>query len=374
MIDNVNVNIKLKGEYKLNIIENNSVIYSTPWSNNTILSGGLVDLYSNSIPDLLMYLDIGTSNLLSGSNGYGLSGVISPSKFKNVLRGSIETYQDTLTSKTYYTSFTTTAATSSITVSEFAIKRSPLSGAFARNTFLSSYSILEDQIINFEYKLTVGWGSTTTSRLPITGNNFNYTYTIPITSTTYNIPYDRVYYNNNYLFLLGNIYDESYLPQLSLPNMGDAYPYFYEWGIKDSATSIYKPIELLSSIDNTTRKVSVTTIYNNITCNSNAGVFDNITTALLVKDADLTSYNYKFNATRFAYPLVVYNDYKTCNLPLNTETQVVILSTAPEFNILSLAYTYTWGECININNAEGGDMLYEDGSNILYEDDTFLIN
>ena len=371
MIDNVNVNIKLKGEYKLNIIENNSVIYSTPWSNNTILSGGLVDLYSNSIPDLLMYLDIGTSNLLSGSNGYGLSGVISPSIFKNVLRGSIETYQDTLTSKSYYTSFTTTAATANTTISEFAIKRSPLSGAFARNTFLSSYSILEDQIINFEYKLTVGWGSTTTSRLPITGNNSNYTYTIPITSTTYNIPYDRVYYNNNYLFLLGNIYDESYLPQLSLPNMGDAYPYFYEWGIKDSATSIYKPTELLSSIDNTTRKVSVTTIYRNIKCNSNAGVFDNITTALLVKDADLTSYNYKFNATRFAYPLVVYNDYYTCNF---TETQVKALSTAPEFNILSLAYTYTWGECININNAEGGDMLYEDGVNILYEDGTFLIN
>jgi len=351
MIDNnINVDIKLRGQYKLNIVENNRVVYSTPWSNNTILSGGLVDLYSNSIPDMLQYLDIGTSNLLSGSNGYGLSGVILPSVFKNILRGSIETYQDTLTSKSYYTSFTTTTASDDITIAEFAIKKStsPLSGAFARNTFLSSYSISEGQIINFEYKLTVGWGSTTTSLLPITGNSPNYTYTIPITSTTYNIPYDRVYYNNNYLFLLGNIYNESYLPQLSLPNMGDAYPYFFEWGIKDSSTSIYKPIELLSSIDNITKRFSVTTIYSNITCNTNAGIFDNITTALLVKDADLTSYNYKFNATRFAYPLVIYNNYYTCNLPLIVQQQINTLTptlTAPEFNILSLAYTYTWGEC-----------------------------
>lgn len=343
--DNINLNIKLKGQYKFNVVEEGKVVYSTSWCNNTILSGGLLDLYTNNIPDMLQYLDIGTSDQLPGVDGYGLSGVLLPSVFTGILRDDIETYQEDPSSKSYYTSFTSSKAISSFEIKEFAIKKSTSStqGAFARNTFIESYSVTPNQIINFEYKLTVKWGSTTTTLLPMTGNSVNYTYTIPVTSTTYNIPYDRVFYNNNYLFLLSNIYDEANLPQASLPIMGDIYPYYYDWGINDSTTSIYSPTEILSSINNTTRTFSVTTLYKNITCISDGGIFNNITTAVLVKDADLTSYNYKFNATKFAFPLVIYNDYYTCALPLSTQTQV--LSSYNKFNILSLAYVYTWSEC-----------------------------
>lgn len=342
---NINLNLQLKGQYKFNIIEDNEVVYSTPWCNNTILSGGLVDLYSNSILDMLQYLDIGKSNQFSGVAGYGLSGVIEPSIFTNILRDDIETYQDTLSSKSYYTSFTSSKSISSFEIKEFAIKKSSNSsqGAFARNTFIESYTITPNQIINFEYKLTVGWGSTTTTSLPITGNDVGYTYTIPITSTTYNIPYDRVFYNNNYLFLISNVYDEFNLVQTSLPTMGDTYPYYFDWGINDSTTSTYKPTEILSSINNTTRTFNVTTLYKNITCSENAGIFNNITTALLVKDGDITSYNHSFNVTRFAFPLAVYNDFSTCVTPLSD--QITTISSTPKFNILSLAYTYTWSEC-----------------------------
>ena len=346
MIDeNINLNIKLRGQYKFNIIENNNVVYSTPWCNNTILSGGLVDLYSNSIPDMIQYLDIGTSNQLPGLSGYGLSGVMIPSIFTNILRDDIETYQEAISSKSYYTSFTSSKALSSVEIKEFAIKKSNNSSqrAFARNTFIESFTIIPNQIINFEYKLTVSWGSTTTTQLPMTGNSVNYTYTIPVTSTTYNIPYDRVFYNNNYLFLISNVYDEFNILQTSLPAMGDAYPYFYDWGIRDSTTSIYSPTEILSSINNTTRTFNVTTLYKNITCSEDAGVFNNITTAVLVKDADVSSYNHLFNATRFAFPLAVYNDFYTCVVPL--ENQTITSSGIPKFNILSLTYTYTWSEC-----------------------------
>lgn len=342
---NINLNIKLKGQYKFNIIEDNKVVYSTPWCNNTILSGGLLDLYSNSIPDVLQYLDIGTSDQLPGLSGYGLSGVKVSSEFINILRDDIETYQEVISSKSYYVSFTSSKALSSTVIKEFAIKKSNDSsqGAFARNTFVESYAVSPNQIINFEYKLTIGWGSTTTTLLPMTGNSVNYTYTIPVTSTTYNIPYDRVFYNNNSLFLISNVYDESNVPQTSLPAMGDAYPYYFDWGIKDSSTSIYSPTEILSSINNTTRTFNVTTLYKNITCSENAGVFNNITTAVLVKDGDITSYNHLFNATRFAFPLAIYSDYYTCDIPSQDLTP--IFGPTIKFNMLSLAYTYTWSEC-----------------------------
>jgi len=331
----INVDIKLKGQYRLTVAGDSGVIVSTPWCNNTILSSGLVDLYSYEVPSILNYLDLGSSDSLPGAAGYGLSGVVSPTSLSNIYRDIVESYQDTLTSKAYIATFTSDKLTSDVSIREFAIKRQE-GNCFARNTFPSTYNLSAGQIVTFEYRLTINWPNTITLNMPVTGNNVNYTYTIPVTSTTYNIPYDGVFYKNNVLFLLGNVYNQDGTVNNDLPHMNEAYPILFDWGIGKSEYSTYAPSIKSTSIDNVLRKFTVNTTYSGVVCEANSGVYDNIKTAIIVKDGDLTTSTNSFNATRFAFPLVSYSTYDVClsSTPSNTS-----------YNKLALDYSYSWSEC-----------------------------
>ena len=249
-------------------------------------------------------------------------------------------FQYDISSRTYHASFSTGKAKSNFTVSEFAIKRDE-DNAFARNVFSTGYNISAGQYINFEYKLTLGWGSTIISSLPFTGTDPAYTYTVPITSTTYNIPYNRVYYANNYLLLIDQVFDQdnSSLPiNVALPLMGDTtYATSFKYAINGS--SIYTPATSLTSIDHTNRIFSVTSLYTNIACAKNSGVHNTINTALIVKDGNMHIPSNKFNVTRFAYPLTVYSESTKC-----IKDHAFQYNAALRYNIISLAYNYTWGE------------------------------
>jgi hypothetical protein len=341
--ENINVGIKLSGEYRFSILEDGKVVTTSDWRSNTILSGGLVDLYTYDVPTVMSNLDLGLSTSLSGSNGYGLSGVIAPSEFTNIFRDVNEIYQEDVSSKIYYSTFTTNRATTAVTLNEFAIKRGTNTTAFARNTFSTGYDIKVNQYINFEYRLTLNWDYTTTSNIAVTGNNSTYKYTVPSTTRNYNIPYDRVFYNNNYLALLGDIRDldstGNYNVTTRLPNMGENFPLYYNWGIQGDVTSIYTPTTILTSIDNTNKQFNVSTRYNNITCYPNSGVYSNIKNALLVVDGNFNSATSKFNITQFEYPLTVYNDAFAY---IDGST---VINDTNKYNSLALTYNYCWYEC-----------------------------
>ena len=339
---NINVDHKLKGQYRFSVLDSDKVVYSIPWCNNTILSGGLVDLYSYDIPTILSYLDIGTSNSLPGISGYGLSGVITGSEFSNVKRDIIESYNDSVSSRLYVVSFTTKKAISSFKINEFAVKRD-IDYAFARNVFTSPVSILSGQYVNFEYRLSILWGSTYTGSMKLKGNSTSYTYSIPVTSTTYNIPYDGVYYNNNYLALVNKIYaNDGITEEDIIPAPGSNYPINYSWGIGSVDNSVYAPTQAITGIDNKNRLFTVSTRYDNIQCAFDQDNLFYSNYVLLVKDGDLTIPTNKFNITKFAYPLISFNN------------NVVCLSTTPSnpvYNLISLGYNYTWSECSDIQPA-----------------------
>ena len=340
--ENINVDIKLSGQYRISIIDDSGIIFTSDWRSNTILSSGLVDLYTYDIPTVCSYLDLGLSNNLPGLSGYSLSGVIIPSEFVNIYKDITEIYQDDVASKIYYTTFTTAKATSAATINEFSIKRS-LSSAFARNTFSTGYDVEVGQYVNFEYKLILNWESTTTSVVSMTGNDSNYNYTIPCVTKSYNIPYDRVFYNNNYLALLGNIrdldIDGNYTTTDRLPDMGEDFPIYYDWGIQGELTSVYAPTILSAGIDNPNRRFNVSTKYSNIKCFTNSGLYNNVKNALLVVDGNFTKSSNKFNITQFEYPLTIYND------AYNYTGGVLLVNDTYKYNTLSLTYNYSWYEC-----------------------------
>ena len=355
--ENINVGIKLSGEYRFSILEDNKVVSTSDWRSNTILSGGLVDLYTHDIPTVMSNLDLGLSTSLAGLSGYGLSGVVVPSEFINVYRDVNEIYQEDVSSKIYYSTFTTNRATSAVTLNEFAIKRGANTTAFARNTFSTGYDIKVNQYVNFEYRLTLNWDYITTSNIAVTGNNSTYTYTIPSTTKNYNIPYDRVFYNNNYLALLGDIRDldaaGNYNVTTRLPNMGEDFPLYYDWGIQGEITSVYTPTTILTSIDNTNKRFNVSTRYNNITCYPNSGVFSNIKNAILVADGNFNNSVGKFNITQFEYPLTVYND------AYNYADGVLLVNDTYKYNTLALTYNYSWYECPSLKDTDYLILTYE---------------
>jgi hypothetical protein len=338
--ENINIDRKLKGQYRFSVLEDDNIVYSTPWCNNTILSSGLVDLFSYDIPTILNYLDIGLSRSLPGSLGYGLSsGVITNSEFKNIKRDIIESYNDSISSKLYIASFTTKKALSSFNINEFAIKRDT-NVAFARNVFPSSYTITTGQYINFEYRLGVLWSATHTGNMQFQGNSTNYTYSLPITSTTYNIPYENVYYKNNYLVLINKIYNSDGITiNNSLPSSGDNYPAIFDWGLGSVDRSVYAPVKTLTAIDNVNRLFTVTTCYTGIQVDFDQDNLYYANYALLVKDGDLSQPTNKFNITKFAYPLILFNNNAVC-LPSAESSNV--------YNVVEIGYNYTWGECSNI--------------------------
>lgn len=354
--ENINVDIKLSGQYRFSILSDDGIIFTSDWRSNTILSSGLVDLYTYDIPTVCSYLDLGLSNSLPGLSGYSLSGVIIPSEFVNIYKDITEIYQDDVASRIYYITFTTSRATSAATINEFAIKRS-LSSAFARNTFNTGYDIEIGQYVNFEYKLILNWESLTTSNVSVTGNNSNYIYTVPCITKSYNIPYDRVFYNNNYLALLGDIRDldanGNYTITNRLPNMGEDFPIYYDWGIQGELTSVYAPTILSAGIDNPNRRFNVSTKYSNIKCFTNSGIFNNVKNALLVVDGDFTKSSNKFNITQFEYPLTIYSD------AYNYEDGALKINDTYKYNTLSLTYNYSWYECPSLKDTDYLILTYE---------------
>ena len=347
--ENINIDRKLRGQYRFSVLEDNNIVYSTPWCNNTILSSGLIDLYSYDIPTILNYLDIGTSRSLSGSLGYKLSGVIASSEFSNIKRDIVESYNDSISSRLYIASFTTKKALTSFDINEFAIKRDT-GIAFARNVFTLPYSITTGQYINFEYRLAVVWSATHTGNMQVEGNTKTYTYSIPITSTTYNIPYENVYYKNNYLILINKIYNsDGTTINSNIPSPGDNYPAVFEWGLGNADRSVYTPKETLTAIDNVNRLFTVTTLYKDIQVDFDQTNLYYANYALLVKDGDITQPTNKFNITKFAYPLIFFNNNTTC---------LSSVASSNVFNVVTIGYNYTWGECSIIQLEGVPDSLF----------------
>lgn len=347
--NNIDINVKLHGQYKFTVMEDNEIVYTSPWSNNTILSSGLVDLYTYSIPEIIKSLDIGTSTELPGVSGYGLSGVMTQSVLSSIGVTNFETFQYDVSSKTYHATFTTSKVTAPITISEFAIKRNK-TNAFARNVFEYSYKLERNQLVNFEYRLTLHWSTVTTTNLPITGNSTSYTYTIPITSSTYNIPYDRVYYNNNILRIISGVYKNNQSAELNyiIPEMGSVtFPDVYSTSL-GKRVSDFKPTKISNNLDNINRKYSVHTQYalkiDNESISNNKGINSATNTLLLVKDGNGDIPRNKFNITYLAYPITLYQDYLKCI------TNGVLADTGQQEqsvirkNIFYINYKYTWGE------------------------------
>lgn len=339
----LNSDVNLYGEYRLRVLEDTKTISDTGWCKNTILSGGLVSLSSLDISSALYYLDLGTSNTLPGSNGYKLNGVVTKSvnsEFVNVLRDSLQTFTDLLSTKVYIAGFSSEISTASTeTLSEFSIKS--INGVgFSRNVFPSSVTVNYGQGVNFEYRLSVGWNTSKNVVVPFktrSGNSFS-TFYIPTTSASFNIPYDRVYYSNNKLILLKNS---------SLPKFGDNISSELIFGLNNKYFSTFSPTVVSSVIDHTTKQMNVFEEYQNITAPDLTGVVDDINIALLVKDGETSIPSNNFLATKFAYPLVVYN-YNSVEdiniIPLNSSGTNISLYDRFKQNVISLCYRYAWTE------------------------------
>lgn len=292
------LNFKLNGEYKFCVYENNDVVHETEWSSNTILSGGLIDLYTYDIPSLLKYLDFGKSNFRPGIQGYPLSGVdavADTSSLRDILASTEEVLTENQSTRIYYRAYTTLPATSETTIREFAIKRAPGSNAFARNTF-DPTNIKKGQYVIFQYRLRADWSSQSKYNLRVQTASNN-TYTIPVTGTPYQIPYDRTYYNNNQLVIL-----QSSEP---IPSFGATYPTNILYGVQNRPNSLFKPTELGYSINHVTRTVSVSTCYNNVSAGP-IGIHSNINCLLLSKDGSTLQQD-NFFVTNLKFPIVLYN-------------------------------------------------------------------
>jgi hypothetical protein len=173
-----------------------------------------------------------------------------------------------------------------------------------------------------------------------------YNYYIPIDSSTYQIPYDRVYYNNNILVLSQTEED--------IPQFGDTFPIVYAYGITNQVNSSFKPVELGYSIDHTTKTVSVSTSYNNISAGS-PGIYKNIRCIYLSKDGQLGTTN-NFFVSKFRFPIAIYNldagagatinlTYSINNTPVNLDPYSdPYTPTGKRTNYFTFNLVYTWRE------------------------------
>lgn len=341
--NSLDTDISLYGEYRLRVVENTRTVSDTGWCKNTILSGGLVSLSSFSISDALYYLDLGTSNTLPGSNGYKLNGVVTKSansEFLNVLRDSLQTFTDSLSTKVYVAGFSSDiTSTTTETLKEFAIKAIDGTG-FSRNVFPASVTVNYGQGVNFEYRLSIGWNGSRDVVVPFktrSGDTFS-TFFIPTTSTSFNIPYDRVYYSGNKLILLKNE---------TLPKFNDNISSQLIFAFNNKFFSTFNPTVISSAIDHTSRIMNVFEEYQNITAPDLTGVVDNVNIALLVKDGETSIPSNNFLATKFAFPLALYN-YNSVEdiniIPVNNTGVNIGLYNKFKQNVLSLCYRYAWTE------------------------------
>jgi len=347
-MNNVNLNLNLKGEYSYQVIENGTIVDQSDWSTNTILSGGLLDLYTYDIPSMLSYLDFGKSNSFTGKSGYFLSGVneiTDVPRLSGIQYTTAESYNEDISTRVYYRSFTTLPSTVDTTISEFAIKRTKDGSAFARNTFLSTLNIKAGQYIVFYYRLKINWNSVLSYKLTVQTAD-GYTYFIPIDGATYQIPYERVYYNNNILVLSQT--DED------IPQFGETFPTIFKYGLTNQVNSSFKPAELGYSIDHTTKTVTVSTAYNNISAGS-LGIYKNIRCLYLSKDGSLAVAS-NFFVSKLKFPIALYNldaeavasvnlTYSIYNTPVNLGPYSdPYAPTGKRTNYFTFYVNYTWRE------------------------------
>ena len=329
----INYNIGLCGEYRLVVRDSDTVVSDTGWCKNTILSGGLEFLSTDSILNGITFLDLGTSSL--SSNNYTLSGVLAPC-VNNVLSSipstNIEYYKLNKNTQVYYSIFSSPQVTlQTESVNEFCVKSTNQTG-FARAVLSEPVEIRLGQNINFEYRVSVDHTSLQEASVEFTTPN-NSSFYIPITSKTFNIPNDETDASR-----VGRLVDD-YILELSentdtIPEFGDQYPsegQTVAYGIESSPTrSRFAPSVVYSGLDDTTKQYSVITQYSNISASNNSGIFSNINSALLTYNTNA------FNITRFAFPITVYN--------------TTLFTTATSINagnLITLYYSYAWGETLD---------------------------
>ena len=345
----VDAKINLCGEYRLKVVENDTILSDSGWCKNTILSGGLLRLATLPYSGIINFLDLGTSNALSATPNYSLSGVVSPSRnsvFNNVQRDNFQIIYNSAypNLRTYYASFTTQLAnTVTETIKEFAIK--PYTGnkddAFSRAVFTNPVRVNFNQAVNFEYRLSVDWSSYVerdytpfrTARYTIGSPVSSYnTFYVPTTSTIYNIPEDRIFNPLNKLILCKD--------NELLPAFGETYPNPIQYGLGTEASSTFNPVTLSAYLDKTKKCFNIITQYSNISAPQGAGVLSGINTAVLVSPDT----NIKFLATRFKSPLTLYN--------YDRLSDVIGLTAYSSYydifrkNLLGLNYRYAWGESL----------------------------
>lgn len=326
------IKISLHGQYKISIQSDDCIDYDSNWCNNTILSGGLAELYSYSFLEIMSLLDLGSNSTLGGSTGYSLSGVVTPVlPFTNIFNDFGDTFKASDTSRVYHAYYTSIKAPYDIMVREFAVKRNQTSVAFARNVFAQSYEIKKGQHVNFQYRLKVNWNSTVSTKTLSLSAGTGSTFTVPITSTTYNIPHNRAYYNDNKLVLANTA--NSVIDNSTLPVFGSIHPgSIYSFAINtNKQRSIINPTEI-SRGHGEGRTYSVSTVYSNITSRTNNTAINFINNAYLVRDGALEVPTNWFHLTRFAFPIIVYNEIGVC-----------LSANVASANGLSLTYKYTWG-------------------------------
>jgi hypothetical protein len=324
----MDINYKLSGQYRYTIITDNRPVYSSNWTRNTILSSGLTELYSKSIPEILNNLSLGQSSALPGTQGYNLSGVITPSNFINIPRADFQSYTDISTPsvRTYYTTFSISTSSTPSVFREFAIMSTPRIG-FARNVFPDAVVVPENSILNFEYQLVVDWTNSQTTSILVQNISSN-TFNLPLSVTTYNIPGDKVFYPNAQIIL--NQYTGA------LPLFGsDFWSASPNWGITTGSNSTFSVSQILTSIDNGNRKFIATTVYSGISAPINSGFNSNINSFNVVLDGNVNIKTNSFVYCRFAYPLSVYN-----------LTSVVSSVSYTQRNILNLTLRYSWAESV----------------------------
>jgi len=345
----VDANINLCGEYRIKVIEKDTIVSDSGWCKNTILSGGLIRLATLPFSDILNFLDLGISDKFATTLNYTLSGVVSPSGnsvLANVLRDNFQViYNSTYPNlRTYYVSFTTPVTNKvTETIKEFSIKpyNDTTSSAFSRAVLTNPVTVNFNQAVNFEYRLSVDWSSyverdySPFKMMPYTigspASSYN-TFYVPTTSTIYNIPEDRLFNPLTKLILCKN--------NEVLPAFGDTYPNPIEYGLGSETSSTFSPFTLSAYLDPAKKCFNIITQYSNISAPQGAGILSGISTAILMSPDT----NSNFLATRFKYPLALYN-YNRLSDVIGLSTYNVNYDIFSK-NILTLNYRYAWGEAL----------------------------
>lgn len=341
-MNKIDFNIKLIGEYKLKILNNNTIKYESDWCNNTILSNGLASLYGAEISDLLSFVDFGSSTALSGAAGYYQSGIISPPSqpnYVNVSRSTYDMFYENQSTVVHYNTYITPNVLSDLYLNEFAIKLNTGSNAFARNVFSSPIILNRNDSLEFVYRLKLNWSAHVEKSLKfVTGDN--YTYYVPITSALYQVPYsNKTYQAGSTLLITKN--------KEPLPAFGAEYPNPISYGIINSLYSTFSSTELGNAINNSTKTYTVSTAYYNVSSRV-FGIYKDINSIILSKDNTVEKTS-KYFVSRLKFPLVLYKiqtaDFTNLNIDCTCCEPNDIYMSAPSYiNYFNYFINYTWSE------------------------------